>query len=122
MANLVAKKWSNSYKNEKTAHEINGKIGWILKAVSCTTSTCEQADLRLQHDCCQPPPVLCGEARLLQLLKAVGQPFPLCQTAELAGLHGDVTTVGVFQVGLDLFHQGLGFPEMTEAYGGNPTL
>lgn len=43
--------------------------------------------LRLEHDLGQLAPLLGGEALLLEFLKAVSEPLPLPQAAQLAGFH-----------------------------------
>lgn len=50
-------------------------------------SPCSVTYLRLQHDLCKLSSLLSGETVLLELLKAVSEPLPLLQAAQLAGLY-----------------------------------
>lgn len=70
--------------------------------------------LGLKHNLGQLLPLFGGEARLLELLEAVGKPLPLLQAAQLAGLHRHLATVGAFKVGLNLLHRSLGFPQVPQ--------
>lgn len=70
--------------------------------------------LGFKHNFGQLPPLFGGKACLFELLEAVGEPLPLLQAAQLAGLHRHVATVGAFKVGLNLLHRSLSFPQVPQ--------